>query len=55
MFQPFWRADTARERDSGGAGLGLAISREIVTLHGGTMTVTSSGSRVTFDVWLPAG
>lgn len=54
IFQPFWRADTARERDSGGAGLGLAISRELIALHGGTMHV-ESGERVTFVFWLPAG
>ncbi len=53
VFQPFWRAETARERDRGGSGLGLAISREIIALHGGTMTVTSAGGRVTFTFTLP--
>lgn len=54
IFQPFWRAESARERDSGGSGLGLAISREIITLHGGSMTVENSDNRVTFVFTLPA-
>ncbi len=53
VFQPFWRADSARERDSGGSGLGLAISREIIGLHGGSMEVESSENRVTFVFTLP--
>lgn len=54
-FQPFWRAETARERDSGGSGLGLAISKEIIALHGGSMTVEPGADRVTFVFLLPAG
>lgn len=53
VFQPFWRADSARERDAGGSGLGLAISREIIALHGGTMDVDSGDNRVTFSFTLP--
>ena len=37
MFEPFYRVDEARDRRSGGAGLGLAITRQIVTLHGGSV------------------
>jgi two-component system, OmpR family, sensor histidine kinase CpxA len=37
MFEPFYRIDEARDRSSGGAGLGLAITRQIVTLHGGSV------------------
>jgi len=55
VFQPFWRADAARERDSGGSGLGMAISREIVVLHGGSMWVDSDADRVTFSFVLPVG
>ena len=53
VFQPFWRAETAPERDRGGSGLGLAISREIIALHGGTLTVASASGRVTFAFTLP--
>jgi len=54
IFEPFVRLDAARARDTGGAGLGLAIARSIVIAHGGTLTVESrpgSGSR--FTIRLP--
>lgn len=41
IFQPFYRVDTARERQSGGAGLGLAIARQAVDIHGGTITAAN--------------
>ena len=41
IFERFTRLDDARARTDGGAGLGLAISREIATRHGGTLTVES--------------
>jgi two-component system sensor histidine kinase CpxA len=37
IFQPFYRVAEARDRESGGAGLGLAISDRIIRLHGGTI------------------
>lgn len=38
IFEPFFRASDARERESGGHGLGLAIARRAVELHGGSIT-----------------
>src|SRR5262249_52957343 len=54
IFEPFVRLDAARARETGGAGLGLAIARAIVAAHGGTLTVESApdaGSR--FTIRLP--
>jgi two-component system sensor histidine kinase BaeS len=54
VFDRFWRADTARGRDTGGRGLGLAIAREIVTAHHGTIDASSTmGVGTVFTVRLP--
>ncbi len=41
VFSPFHRLETSRNRATGGAGLGLAISRAIITRSGGTLTLTN--------------
>jgi heavy metal sensor kinase len=54
IFERFYRVDRARSRSVGGAGLGLAITQWIVTMHEGTMTVESHpGKGSQFSVTLP--
>jgi signal transduction histidine kinase len=54
IFDRFYRADEARNRDSGGAGLGLAIAKQLVEEHGGRIWVESTpGKGTTFTVRLP--
>lgn len=53
IFDRFCRLDDARTSETGGAGLGLAIAREIVELHGGTIYAESEDGRTTFTVELP--
>lgn len=53
VFEKFFRLDDARSTNSGGAGLGLAIAKDIVTLHGGTITAHSADEVTTFTVELP--
>ena len=53
LFDKFYRADKSRSSDTGGTGLGLAIAKEIVILHGGTISATSKNHVVTFTISLP--
>jgi signal transduction histidine kinase len=53
IFEPFARLDDSRSRDDGGTGLGLAIVKEIVTAHGGTITINDSGPGARFRVCVP--
>jgi len=54
VFEPFYRADKSRARQSGGAGLGLAIVAAIVEAHGGSVALrTQPGAGATFSVRLP--
>ncbi|GHE43041.1 sensor histidine kinase [Streptomyces capitiformicae] len=54
IFERFVRLDESRARDEGGAGLGLAIARDIAIRHGGTLTVTDAPSGgALFELRLP--
>ena len=53
VFERFFRGDTSRARDTGGAGLGLAIARELVAAMGGTLEAASPpGEGATFTIRL---
>ncbi|UXY25301.1 sensor histidine kinase [Streptomyces sp. HUAS TT20] len=56
VFERFYRADTARDREHGGSGIGLAIARALVHAHGGTITASSDGPGrgAVFRIGLPA-
>ncbi|MFQ7310599.1 MAG: sensor histidine kinase [Sellimonas sp.] len=53
IFEKFFRADESRSSQTGGAGLGLAIAKEIVELHGGTIHAKSDDRETRFTVTLP--
>lgn len=54
IFERFVRLDDARSRDDGGAGLGLAIARDVAARHGGTLTVDRAAEGgAAFRLWLP--
>ena len=54
MFEPFFRLDKSRSRELGGVGLGLALVREIVRVHNGSILVkNNANSGTTFEVIFP--
>ena len=53
IFEKFFRLDAARSSHTGGAGLGLAIAKEIVEAHGGTISAASDANKTVFTVVLP--
>lgn len=53
VFSPFHRLETSRSRSTGGAGLGLAISRSIVERSGGTVTLKNMPAGLCAEVLLP--
>lgn len=53
LFDRFYRVDASRQGSSEGVGLGLAIAKSIIVLHGGTITVQSKDGITRFEILLP--
>jgi two-component system, OmpR family, sensor histidine kinase CpxA len=54
IFQPFYRVSDARDRQSGGAGLGLAIAERVIRIHGGTVRAENAAPRgLQVEILLP--
>lgn len=53
IFEKFYREDSSRTQSKGGAGLGLAIAREIISAHEGIVSATSKQGITTFTVVIP--
>jgi two-component system, OmpR family, sensor histidine kinase CpxA len=54
IFEPFYRIDKSRNKDTGGYGLGLSLCKKIIILHGGKIEVSSEENKGTiFSVFLP--
>jgi two-component system sensor histidine kinase CpxA len=54
IFQPFYRVADARDRQSGGAGLGLAIADRVIRIHGGTIRAENAMPRgLQVEILLP--
>ncbi|MGH8273366.1 MAG: ATP-binding protein [Gammaproteobacteria bacterium] len=54
VFEPFYRVEASRNRETGGTGLGLAIAREVAEAHGGTLTLANrNGGGLVASLTLP--
>ncbi len=52
LFDRFYRIEKSRSKETGGAGLGLAIAKSIVELHGGKIWAENKNETICFNVWL---
>ena len=52
IFEQFFRVDKSRTTKNGGAGLGLAITKEIINLHGGDIKVKNNDEYIEFEIIL---
>lgn len=52
LFEKFYRADESRTSSTGGAGLGLAITKQIIELHGGSISVKNNDEYIQFEIIL---
>ena len=55
IFEQFFRLESSRDSGTGGAGLGLAIAREIVEQHGGELTCESEDEQIIFHIRMACG
>lgn len=53
MFDPFYRGDYSRSSYTGGSGLGLAVSKEIIQAHHGSISLDSFDDKIIFNISLP--
>ena len=53
VFEPFYRTEPSRNRDTGGIGLGLAVARSVARAHGGDVSLRSGATGLTAEVRLP--
>jgi two-component system sensor histidine kinase CpxA len=55
IFQPFYRIEAARSRDTGGTGLGLAIAQRAALVHGGVIKAENApGGGLAVEMWIPS-
>ena len=52
IFEKFYRGDESRTSETGGAGLGLAITKEIIELHNGKISIKNDDEYIEFDIVL---